>query len=162
MIRRARARSTTPCILHGVVVLLSLQLVPTAALAQSAPASSSSASGDDWFGVDKAKHFGASALIAGGGYGLAAPFFEESRVPPLLIGAGLGVAAGVGKELYDLSGHGHASWKDLTWDALGVGVGLALALGIDVLIRGWHLQAPVGADARARAWTPQTPLRLRF
>lgn len=162
MSRRLRDRSTTPCILHGVVLLLCLQAMPVAAYAQNAPASSSSASGDDWFGVDKAKHFGASALIAGGGYGLAAPFFKESRLPPLLIGAGLGLAAGVTKELYDLSGHGHASWKDLTWDALGVGVGLALAFGIDVLIRGWHLQPPTDFTARAQAWSPQTPLRLRF
>ena len=38
---------------------------------------------------------------------------------------------GVAKELWDLSGHGDASWRDLTWDAVGTVTGLALAAAID-------------------------------
>ncbi len=97
------------------------------------------ADGDEWLGVDKAKHFTASALIAGAGYGISAPFFAHSRVPPFLIGAGAGVLAGVGKELYDATGAGDPSAKDLVWDGLGVVAGLGVAFAVDVLIRGWSI-----------------------
>ncbi len=96
---------------------------------------------DPWFSKDKALHFGASAIIAGGGYGVSAPFFEHSRLQPLLIGAGLGVVAGVGKELYDATGAGDPSAKDLVWDGIGITAGLLVAVGIDLLIRGWSLDA---------------------
>lgn len=97
---------------------------------------------DPWLGPDKALHFGASALIAGAGYGISAPFFEHSRVPPLLIGGGVGVLAGVGKELYDLTGRGDPSWKDLAWDGIGITAGLLVAVGLDLAIRGWSLTPP--------------------
>ena len=99
----------------------------------------STARADEWLSADKGLHFGASALIAGGGYGISAPFFEHSRVPPLLIGAGVGVLAGVGKELYDATGRGDPSAKDLVWDGLGITTGLLVAVGIDLLVRGWSL-----------------------
>lgn len=98
---------------------------------------------DPWFGPDKALHFGASAAIAGAGYGISAPFFEHSRLPPLLIGGGVGVLAGVGKELYDATGRGDPSAKDLVWDGLGITAGLLVAVGVDLAIRGWSL-APEG------------------
>jgi uncharacterized protein YfiM (DUF2279 family) len=75
---------------------------------------------DPWFGRDKALHFSFSAVLAGGGYGGAALLTQsEDRRWRLLAGAGLALGAGIGKELYDLSGHGDASARDLAWDAIG-------------------------------------------
>ncbi|MFO0604220.1 MAG: hypothetical protein U0324_13645 [Polyangiales bacterium] len=104
---------------------LALALAAGAARAQS---------GDAWFGADKALHFTASALIAGGGYALGAGCFEATA-PRVLLGAGLGLAAGVGKELVDLAGYGDPSWRDLAWDALGVGVGVTAAWLVDRALR---------------------------
>jgi putative lipoprotein len=90
---------------------------------------------DPWFGRDKALHFGASATIAGVGYGATAAA-TESRPPRLLIGGGLALAAGVGKELLDATGSGDASFRDLTWDVVGTATGLGVAWLIDRLIFG--------------------------
>jgi putative lipoprotein len=100
---------------------------------------------DPWFGRDKALHFGASAIIAGGGYGLAATQFE-ARYPRLLIGGGLALAAGAGKELLDMTGFGDPSWRDFTWDVIGTATGLLVAWGIDLLVRGASAQHPLFAD----------------
>lgn len=131
---------------------------------------SSAARADEWVSGDKALHFTASALIAGGSYGISAPFFQHSRVPPLLIGAGAGVLAGVGKELYDATGRGDPSAKDLVWDGFGVTAGLAIAFGIDLLIRGWSLPkaaqspalAPTGAVAPAALGAGPSGVTIRF
>lgn len=102
-------------------------------------------SGDDWLGADKALHFTASALAAGGGYGLAAVAWQAPSVR-VFVAAGVGIAAGVGKELIDLAGYGDPSWRDLAWDALGVGVGVTVAWLIDRAMR-----TPAGSPRRA-AW----------
>ena len=87
---------------------------------------------DPWFGRDKLLHFGASATLAAGGYALGAAFFDE--VPPrLATGAGIALGAGIAKEVADLAGAGHASWRDLAWDVVGTGAGLLLAWGADEL-----------------------------
>lgn len=94
-----------------------------------------SAQEDPWFGPDKAKHFGASAVIAVGGYSLGAAVFEE-RTSALALGGGLALSAGVGKELYDATGHGMASERDLVWDVAGTVTGLGVAWLFDLLVRG--------------------------
>lgn len=104
---------------------LALALAAGAARAQS---------GDEWLGADKALHFTASALISGSGYALGAWGFEATA-PRVFLGAGLGLAAGVGKELVDLAGDGDPSWRDLAWDALGVGVGVTAAWLVDRALR---------------------------
>jgi putative lipoprotein len=101
-----------------------------AAFIAAAPAPARAGDPDPWFGPDKAKHFGASALIAAAGYGGAALATDDTRVR-LAVGGGLALAAGVGKELWDLSGHGDASLRDLTWDVIGTATGLALSAAID-------------------------------
>jgi putative lipoprotein len=93
------------------------------------PSASAQAS-DPWFGRDKALHFGVSAALAGDGYAVGAAFSDRTA-PRLATGAGLALAAGLGKEIYDLSGHGDASWRDLTWDLVGAATGIAIAWGID-------------------------------
>jgi putative lipoprotein len=106
-------------------------LISWAALA-SGPARAQES--DPWFGRDKALHFSASASLAVIGYGGASLATEDrpSRVAAATIVA---LGAGVGKELWDLSGRGDASWRDLTWDVIGTATGVLVASGVDWLIR---------------------------
>jgi putative lipoprotein len=109
---------------------------------------------DPWFGRDKALHFGVSALIAGGGYAGAALASDDARVR-VAVGGGLALSAGIAKELWDLSGHGDASWRDLTWDAVGTVTGLAVAAAVDWTI-GKLTSRPATGHAKARATAPAT------
>lgn len=88
---------------------------------------------DEWFGSDKALHFGLSAALAGGGYAAAALVFDRPW-QRAATGAAFALTLGAGKELYDLSGHGDASWKDFTWDVAGTAVGTGVALLIDAAL----------------------------
>jgi len=85
---------------------------------------------DDWLGADKALHFDATFVLASAGYGVGALFSDDVRVR-LASGGALALSAGVAKELWDLSGHGDASWRDLTWDVIGTAAGLAVVATID-------------------------------
>lgn len=96
-------------------------------------------SADPWFGRDKVIHYGVSASIAGAGYVAGALIFD-TRAHALGVGAAAATLAGVGKELADLGGYGDPSWKDLAWDGLGMVTGLAVAWGLDLLIRGVSTQ----------------------
>ncbi len=97
---------------------------------------------DPWFAPDKALHFGLSAGITGAAYGITAAFTDDVRWR-LGIGASVGLSAGIAKELFDLTGAGDPSWKDLAWDALGVATGLVLSWLIDVLVVTPLMHAPV-------------------
>jgi putative lipoprotein len=97
---------------------------------------------DPWFGKDKALHFTATAVIGAGGYALGAALFEP-RYQAMLLGAGAGIVAGAGKELADLAGLGDPSWRDFVWDVVGTVVGVGLAWGIDLAVRGTGKQHPV-------------------
>lgn len=99
---------------------------------------------DPWFGQDKALHFGVSAALASGTYAVMTTQFK-ARYPPLLIGGGLSLAIGGAKEGLDSLGFGDPSWKDFTWDVIGTVVGLGLAWGLDLAIRGVGPQAPLFA-----------------
>jgi putative lipoprotein len=85
---------------------------------------------DPWFGRDKALHFAASASIAVVVYA-GASFQTESRPKRAAVAASVALAAGLAKETWDLSGHGDASWRDLTWDVIGTTTGVLLAYAID-------------------------------
>jgi putative lipoprotein len=106
-------------------LFLVLTLASTVALAQADP--------DPWFAPDKALHFGVSAGIAALGYGGAA-LLTEQRGVRVALGAGLGLAAGIGKELLDLAGLGSPSWRDLAWDVLGTGFGVLASWLLDVFV----------------------------
>jgi putative lipoprotein len=118
----------------------------------AAPSAHASGTGDDWFGRDKALHFEVSVAMASGTYALASlkldPMWQRAA-----IGAGVSLAIGAGKELYDMTGRGDPSWRDFTWDAIGTAVGLGLALAIDAITRGAESHAepsaasPLGAHA---------------
>jgi putative lipoprotein len=102
---------------------------------------------DPWFGRDKALHFTASASIAVVVYA-GASFQTESRVKRVIAAASVALAAGVAKEAWDLSGHGDASWRDLTWDVIGTTTGVLLAYAIDWAVG--RLRGPTEAAAPAR------------
>ncbi|HVU50719.1 MAG TPA: hypothetical protein VHL80_08525 [Polyangia bacterium] len=123
---------------------LAASLAGFAACALAGPRPARAADPDPWLGRDKALHFGASAALAAGGYGATALVTDDQRVR-LAVGGGFAFSLGIAKELWDLSGHGDASWRDLTWDAVGTVTGLAVAVAID-----WTLQKLSG-EPRARA-----------
>jgi putative lipoprotein len=90
---------------------------------------------DPWVSGDKALHFGVSAAIALAAYGASVPLLYE-RWERSLFAAGVGVAAGAGKELADALGSGHPSARDFAWDLLGVAVGVGVAVLVDTLVGG--------------------------
>jgi putative lipoprotein len=81
---------------------------------------------DSWFGIDKLKHFFMSAFIESLTYsGLQAARANHRAA----MGGAIGVtmAIGVGREIHDSRNPKNIfSFKDLTWDAIGVGAGTAL------------------------------------
>jgi putative lipoprotein len=104
----------------------------------SLSATTASAQADDpWLSPDKALHFGVSAGLAGGGYGMGALVWDDFA-PRIVCGAGLSLTLGIAKELFDLAGAGDASWRDLTWDLLGTTAGLLIAILLDVSVRLEH------------------------
>jgi putative lipoprotein len=86
--------------------------------------------GDDWFGRDKALHFSATFVLAGGGYAAGAALSREPLVP-FAMGATVAMGAGVAKEVHDRASGGDASLRDLTWDAVGTATGLLTAWLVD-------------------------------
>lgn len=103
-------------------------------LAAGAQRPAGAAEGDAWFARDKALHFSASAVIAGGGYAAASPFTEHA-LWRALVGAGLGVTAGMLKEGIDATRSGDPSWRDFSWDLVGTAVGVGVAACVDWLVR---------------------------
>ena len=88
------------------------------------------ADGDRWFARDKAKHVAASAIIQ------LAAFFAFRSAPArqsvaIVRASAVTLSIGAGKELWDRSGHGDASWKDFTWDGIGILAGSGLAVAVD-------------------------------
>jgi putative lipoprotein len=112
----------------------------------------SRAAADSFWGADKALHFGVSAGLAAGGYAASSPIWERPW-QRALAGATLSLSAGVAKELWDATGRGDPSWKDLVWDGIGTGVGVGFATAIDV----WLIRDRDNGGAPRR-----TSLVLRF
>jgi len=113
-------------------------------------AKTASATEDEWLGRDKLLHFGVSAAIAGSGYAVSSLVFSE-RWQRAAAGGGAALAAGAGKELYDLGGGGDASWKDFAWDVAGAAVGVGIALSIDLAL-GSSSTSPTSARGLALSW----------
>lgn len=131
----ARVRHSACALLIASTVLFGSIMPPLDARAQS----------DPWFGRDKALHFTATFVLSGAGYALGTGLLD-SRDYGTLIGTSLGLGAGAGKELLDLAGMGHASWKDFAWSAAGTAVGLVVTFLIDLAARGWKTRPD------SRAW----------
>ena len=82
---------------------------------------------DPWLGKDKLDHLLASAFIAGMSY----MFFRDgqniSDEKAMIWSAGVSISIGIAKEIRDkISKKGMASFKDLLWDLLGVGIGILI------------------------------------
>lgn len=133
---------------------LPLATVCVALWAPAAHAAMPSDAADPWFAPDKALHFGVSAGLASAGYAASSLLFEDRRAR-LLSGAGLALTAGIAKELSDLAGNGDPSWKDLTWDAVGTAVGLAVAWAIDSFVIAPLTHGPGPGPARGDWMIPR-------
>ena len=90
---------------------------------------------DPWFGRDKALHFAASASLAAVAYG-GASLKTDDRPTRVVAAVTVALGAGLLKEAWDLTGHGDASWRDLTWDVVGTATGVLFAYAVDGAI-GW-------------------------
>jgi putative lipoprotein len=121
--RPRRTTVTTLVRAVSVTTLVALAMPLASARAETPDA-------DPWWGRDKALHFSASASLAVIGYA-GTSMGTENRAARAAGGAALAVGAGVAKELWDLDGHGDASWKDLTWDLIGATTGVLFSLAID-------------------------------
>jgi putative lipoprotein len=88
------------------------------------------ANSDPWLGQDKALHFSACFMFAGDGYA-GASVFTKRETTRLGAGAGIAVAAGAAKEVYDRYSGGDASLRDLTWDVVGAATGTMLSWLVD-------------------------------
>jgi uncharacterized protein YfiM (DUF2279 family) len=83
---------------------------------------------DRWIGEDKWKHFFTSFVATS----LSATAARAAGLKPeqsAYVGAGVGGGFGVWKELRDRRTPGQtASFRDLVWDAAGIGAGTVVAL----------------------------------
>ena len=108
---------------------------------------------------------GAATAVLGLGAGFAAAALVITKLmklsfslqpgPPLLAAMGavavtVALGAGLIKEAWDLSGHGDASWRDLTWDVVGTTTGVLLAYAIDWTIARLRGRSTAGAHATGR------------
>ena len=98
---------------------------------------------DPWFGRDKALHFGVSASLAIAAYG-GASLKTDDRPTRVAAAATFALGAGLLKEVWDLTGHGDASWRDLTWDVVGTTTGVLLAYFVDWAVS--RLRGPEAAS----------------
>jgi len=81
---------------------------------------------DSWFGIDKIKHFFMSAFIESVSYS-ALQAAQVKRRPALGAAIGVSAAFGVARELHDKRTPGNRfSYRDLTWDALGITAGAVM------------------------------------
>jgi putative lipoprotein len=100
------------------------------ALLMTSEARAQQSEADPWFGHDKALHFAASASIAVVAYA-GASFKTDDRPTRIAAAVTFALGAGLLKETWDLTGHGDASWRDLTWDVVGTTTGVLVAYAID-------------------------------
>jgi len=96
------------------LVVVALLLQARAAAAQGAPPR------DRWFGVDKVKHFFASAFVQSLAYGTIRAT-GASHSSSLAGASAVTAVVDVGKEIRDRRSYGLFSTRDLVWDAAGAG-----------------------------------------
>lgn len=83
---------------------------------------------DPWFAEDKLKHFAVSFVITSVSAS-AARFAGADHHSSVAIGAGVGAAAGLVKEISDArpTSPGMFSYRDIIWDIAGIAAATALA-----------------------------------
>jgi putative lipoprotein len=83
---------------------------------------------DKWWAKDKLQHLGISAFLSGVSYDISRRFYRNTEESSIYISASFTLAAGLGKEFYDLrSPGGRFSFKDLAADLTGIALGLLIA-----------------------------------
>jgi uncharacterized protein YfiM (DUF2279 family) len=130
-------------------------------LASPVRAQQAAADPDPWFGRDKALHFAASASIAVLAYG-GTSLATDDRPTRIVVSASVALGAGILKELWDLSGHGDASWRDLTWDVVGTTTGVLCAYALDWAIGRLRPRAPATYSVTNRQRPVNTDTRLTW
>ena len=86
--------------------------------------------GDPWWGDDKLKHFVVCGL-AGAAAAVCAQQGDGSDGQTFLVGMGVAMGLGAGKETYDARIKGtYFSGKDLVWDLLGGLAGSLVVIGL--------------------------------
>lgn len=91
----------------------------------------SEARAEEFFGPDKALHFGVSAGISIGAYAASSLFLDEPWQRAVFASVTT-LSLGAAKEGLDAMGHGTPSLADFAWDAAGTTVGVSLALTVDL------------------------------
>jgi len=83
---------------------------------------------DEWLGRDKAMHLITSMAIVGIGYYTAYYWAGEGHSCSTAVGIGVSLCAGIGREIWDgtMKTPRHFSYKDLVWDAIGIGLGVLI------------------------------------
>ena len=102
--------------------LLALQL--TSAAPKDSTAAVRTQQADEWVAEDKLKHLMMSAAVVGFAHAGARTATDAGSA--VAVAALTGVAAGIWKELRDHRIGRPFSGRDLIWDALGIGLGVAL------------------------------------
>jgi uncharacterized protein YfiM (DUF2279 family) len=83
---------------------------------------------DKWIAWDKLEHLGISAFFSATLYNVSHDFYYNDRKSSLYLSSGLTFSLGLGKEFYDRDiRKTRFSYKDLTADILGIGLGLWIA-----------------------------------
>lgn len=92
---------------------------PVDSAAVAARGGAGAGAADPWIGTDKVKHFVLAGFAESVAFA-AARTAGAARRPALAVGAAVGLAVSVGKELADRGGRGQPSVRDLAWDAAGI------------------------------------------
>ena len=106
-------------------------LATMAALAASCLLPRTAKASDDWWGSDKALHFGVSVALSSAGYAASALVLDEPWQRALAGGA-ISLGEGAAKEDYDGVSGGDPSRKEFAWDSAGSFVGASISLSVDV------------------------------
>ncbi len=85
---------------------------------------------DDWFAVDKAKHFVVSAVIQGVGHSVLRANGYEYREAAWTAGT-VTLSTGLAKEFWDVRRGRLFSWKDLVADGVGGVTGAVVMRQVD-------------------------------
>lgn len=78
---------------------------------------------DEWFSSDKFLHFSVSMNLVGLTYHVHHRQLGRDEDEGRVLSVSLTALAGLGKEIYDKKRKGNFSWKDLIYDAAGIGAG---------------------------------------
>lgn len=112
---------------------IALLIASTLSASTFAHAAYATTDNDPWFARDKYLHGSVSAALAIGSY-TATSFATPDIELRLGLGAGFALSAGIAKELWDLQGHGDASWRDVSWDVMGTASGLLVSWLVDTYV----------------------------